>query len=282
MLRLLSDAQPESNPNTKTDADQKPTYYVLVPIPHYKIDQCLLEKNDYLEARGCEGKKTKILSAAVYKELTKLGQQLITRLQDKEGRNVHPTIITFADSDILSRLGSNDVLYITAHGNPSVIGSLGSGVTLTPKRLATELKKMKLSRELQTLKLMACNSGIHKKNVSVFGRSSVKPNAQEKSFARKLLIEMQKPSQKEAQDGYTNLDIAGYLGYLTDASHVKNGERRHSYVRFDDETNIHVQTRAKDARLFFLSRNTRKDTVSVKEENRDHVRELKADAKLKI
>ena len=240
------------------------TYYVLAPLPHRDRAQCQLDKFSYIQKEGCKGK---LLSEENHKDLMKLGQNLINRLQQKDSRDVHPKVLTFADVNILSNLNSYDVLYITAHGCPDAIGTEGPGIDLPPKKLAEVLKELPLSHSLTTIKIMACDSAIDKENIDVYGNSDrvARISDQEKeSYVKEF--------HKEMKD-YFCLDVIGYLGEVADSKHVRASSCLHTYSMFSGEGNLLI--RASGTTITCLSQNSRRDPYEIDEKNDSHVELLR-------
>jgi hypothetical protein len=245
-------------------------YYVLIPLPDSKRENCLSKESggpDYISKTACD--KHNKLTQANFNELVALAKSLITRLQkSKDTRHVHAVPITFADVDILKNLRSNDVLYVTAHGSPSLIGTQYEGVNLTPEQLARAFLTAGLSKSLNILKLMACDTAIDAKNVSVYGSSKEKPKGSKSvklSFAESFRV---------AMVGYENLDVAGYLGKVADIHSAKQKNSYHSCCRFFGETNS--LGRASQSRIIHLSPNTKHDPDEVAEKNESTVEFLRS------
>lgn len=237
--------------------------YVLIPLPDSDPSKCV--KNEYLEG-GC---KNGVLTLENFHELRGLGLMLLKRLQSKDHRDVHPHLLTFKDKEILSSLKQGDVLYITAHGDCNSIGNQ-HGVNISPSKLVELLEKAGLSKKLDTLKIMACNSALNRANLVSYG-SAVKrsqlPTIFEKSFIQCFA--------EAARNIFPILDVAGYLGYLTEVTSARDKRDYHSLVRFYGSVANNLTIRAKGARITILSPNTLKDIDEVEEQNEDNLELLK-------
>lgn len=246
----------------KDSEDNKPgKIYVLVPLPSLDISKCVYTEGGFITLKGCNTNGE--LKKELYAELTELGSTLLKRLQMKKTRDVNPVLITFADVDILKNLSGNDVLYVTAHGFTTAIGNKEEGVDISAERLAKIFNDIPLSKNLRTIKIMCCNSALKKDNVKeAYGKAL--PNAP-KSVSSESFIEV---FQKNMKD-YSNLDIIGYLGYISDIVKAKHKKDYHTVVQFFSIGNNNI--RAKEASIILCSKNSKRDKYEIEEVNESHL-----------
>jgi len=267
-------------------------YYVLVPLPSSDRKRCLPQPNcPYIKENVC---KDGSLDVDIFNKMLSDGKTLLSRLQSKQERNnfVHSEIITFEDTAILQNLTKDDVLYVTAHGSASEIGSYKEGVDIAPRQLAENFKKSNLSKELTIIKIMACDSAVdehsidksypkdtdkakptlekfekRQKNINsslyLCGKSSV--NHYLPSYAQRFQLIMQ---GNKGENGYTNLNVYGYLGEVSDQDKSKKNRDKHTYVYSGNG----LYVRAKDARIRFFPANTNDEEKNeIRDTNRNNI-----------
>lgn len=216
------------------------TYYVLVPTT---------------EARGVE-----------YKKLSPLGESLLERLSGKKTREVHQTVLTFEDSDILSRLREDDTLYITAHGSTVDIGSSNDNVSYTAETLASALYHAGLSPTIGTIKLMTCYSGVSKEDVKILHPRY--PKLYEALENQKVCF-AELFQSKITGLGYANTDVCGYIGEVGEARKRRGLE---SCITYLSGTPKAITIKAKDGQQWFFGRHHSEEEQEAREEENENVR----------
>lgn len=267
----LTKSQRKKKKKEQKNEEVNGTNYVLIPLPSLKNEKCSCITSTYIQKEGCD--EQGILTKNNFNELRELGHSLLNRLQVKESRNTYGSVISFGEYEILNKLTENDVLYITAHGMASSLGNLKFGVDLSPKNLAKELIRAFTDAKDQlkfpgTLKIMACNSALNTSNEKVYATTSQQKQRPkeilQKSYIEQLKIEIKELAPQLAEQ----LDICGYLGYISDILNAKSKKDIHTYARFDPNDPGERLIRASDAKITLLA-----DKSTKSEYKRDQIEE---------
>ncbi len=166
------------------------------------------------------------LSLESHKEVKDIAETLLRRIKRKKTRTVHNTVLQLGvtqgqQSPSSVKWVDDSVLYITCHGNSTVIGPITGDVNITPEQLASAMVG-KIPKSLSHLKIMTCHSGSDYLTAS--------------SFVSKLCTSLH-------SSGFDQLTVYGYCGFTGEIGK----KPKHSYVTEKKEDSR--KYRAKQARV---------------------------------
>ncbi|RKH40753.1 hypothetical protein [Corallococcus llansteffanensis] len=165
------------------------THAVLVPFTPDPTDEGQQEvvslAKGLLERIRAHPTKLKNQTRRVYKKVLRLGDE-------REGLDLKQ--VPF-DS-------THSTLYVTAHGNPDVIGTRGP-ISISPERLARKLAEAGMPKTITDLKVMTCNSGWGWRKYGYLGSANTAHLLEDEPQGTSTTTVDEEPGPQEAASQFT-------------------------------------------------------------------------------